>query len=230
MMKLGIMQPYFLPYIGYWQLIKVVDKYVIYDDVNFIKGGWINRNKILLNGNPFMINVPMQGASPFKKINEIQVGQNKEKVLQTIKQAYHKSPCFDNVYPLISEIILYDNKNLALYISNSLKQISKYLQLNTEFILSSEISKNNDLKAQDKVISICNILGADVYFNAIGGQELYSKDEFIKNNIQLKFLKTNQIVYQQLKNEFIPWLSILDVMMFNSVEKINVMLDNYEMV
>jgi len=230
MLKLGIMQPYFLPYIGYWQLIKVVDKYVIYDDVNFIKGGWINRNKILLNGNAFMINVPMQGASPFKKINEIQVGQNKEKVLQTIKQAYHKSPCFDKVYPLISEIILNDNKNLALYISNSLKQISKYLQLNTEFILSSEISKNNDLKAQDKVISICNILEADVYFNAIGGQELYSKDEFLKNNIQLKFLKTNQIVYQQLKNEFIPWLSILDVMMFNSVEEINVMLDNYELV
>jgi len=80
-MKLGIMQPYFLPYIGYFQLIKAVDKYVIYDDVNFIKGGWINRNRILLNGSAFMINVPMQGASSSKKINEIEIGLNRDKIL-----------------------------------------------------------------------------------------------------------------------------------------------------
>lgn len=229
-MRLGIMQPYFLPYIGYFQLIKAVDKYVIYDDVNFIKGGWINRNRILLNGNAFMINVPMQGASPFKKINEIEVGHNKDKLLQTISQAYRKSPYFDKVFPLVSEIILYDNVNLAQYIANSIRQIAKYLQLDTEFILSSEISKNNELKAEYKVISICKILGADTYLNAIGGQELYNKAEFAVEKIRLDFLKTIFVEYQQNSNKFISGLSILDVMMFNSVEEINAMLDNYELV
>ena len=224
------MQPYFLPYLGYFQLIKAVDKYVIYDDVNFIKGGWINRNRILLNGNAFMINLPMQGASPFKKINEIQVGLNKDKVLQTITHAYRKSPNFNDVFPLISNIILFDNKNLALYISNSIIQIAKYLQLNTEFVLSSEIKKDNNLKAQDKVISICKILGATSYLNAIGGEELYNKTIFAKENINLNFLKTKSIKYQQYNSEFISGLSILDILMFNSVEEINVMLDYYEII
>jgi hypothetical protein len=229
-MRLAIMQPYFLPYIGYFQLIKAVDKYVIYDDVNFIKGGWINRNKILLNGSAFMINVPMLGASPNKKINEIQVGHNKQKLLQTIIQAYSKSPYFKNVIPLVSEIINYENENLAQYIANSIIQIAKYLQINTEFILSSEISKNNELKAQDKVISICKILNADTYLNAFGGQELYSKTEFEKNKIVLKFLETNHIEYNQFKNDFIPGLSIIDILMFNSVEEIRLILSNFTLI
>jgi hypothetical protein len=227
-MKLGIMQPYFLPYIGYFQLIKAVEKYVIYDDVNFIKGGWINRNRILLNGNTFMINVPMQAASPFKKINEIQVGAYKEKVLQTIIQAYRKSPYFNYVFPLISDIIKFDSDNLALFITNSIIKISEYLQLNTEFVLSSEIKKNNDLKAQDKVLTICKIIGATEYYNSIGGQELYNKDQFAKNNIELKFLNPVLTEYHQFRNEFIPWLSILDVIMFNSIDEVNNMLDKYE--
>lgn len=228
-MKLGIMQPYFLPYIGYFQLIKAVDKYVIYDDVNFIKGGWINRNRILLNGNAFMINIPMQGASPFKKINEINIGENKGKLLRTIEQAYHKAPRLDEVFPLISDIIQYDTGNLAFFLSNSLIKIKEYLQIKTEILLSSEIKKNNKLKSQDKVIAICKLLEASEYFNAIGGMELYDKKVFSKNNIELKFLKSKPIEYKQFNNEFVPWLSILDVMMFNSVEEINTMLDNYEL-
>ncbi len=229
-MKLAIMQPYFLPYIGYFQLIKAVDKYVIYDDVNFIKGGWINRNRILLNGSISMINVPMIGASPYKKINEIQVGTNKEKVLLTIKQAYCKSPFFINVFPLINEIIRFDSNNLALYITNSIIRIAEYLKIKTEFILSSQITKDNDLRGQDKVITICKLLGATSYYNAIGGLELYNKEDFSFENISLNFIKTNLIEYQQYNNEFIPFLSILDVLMFNSVEEINVMLNNYELI
>ena len=229
-MKLGIMQPYFLPYIGYFQLINAVDKYVIYDDVNFIKGGWINRNKILLNGNAFMINVPMQGASSFKKINEIKVGINKKKLLIIIEQAYKKAPFYSIVFPLVSEIIQYDNDNLALFISNSVIKIAKYLQIETEILLSSEIKKDNNLKAQKKVINICKILGATEYYNSIGGLELYNKEEFASHNLTLKFLKSKIIPYQQLNNEFIPYLSILDVLMFNSVENINLMLDNFELI
>lgn len=230
MIKLGIMQPYFLPYIGYFQLIKAVDKYVIYDDVNFIKGGWINRNRILLNGTAFMINVPMQSASPYKKINEISIGKNKEKILLTIEQAYRKAPYFTNVSPLITNIVNYDSENLATYISNSIIKISEFLKLDTTFVLSSEIKKNNDLKAQEKVLSICKVMDASVYYNAIGGQELYDKVQFAENNIELKFIKPKPFEYIQFRNEFIPWLSILDVLMFNSIEKIGIMLDNYDLV
>ena len=112
-MRLGIMQPYFFPYIGYFQLINAVDKFVIYDDVNFIKGGWINRNRILLNDAAFMVNIPMIGASSFKRINEIYIGKNKEKILSTIQQAYKKAPYYNIIYPLMSEIITHDNDNLA---------------------------------------------------------------------------------------------------------------------
>ena len=228
-MKLGIMQPYFMPYIGYFQLIKSVDKYVIYDDVNFIKSGWINRNRILLNGEIFMIHLPMQGAGSFKKINEINIGKNKEKVLSIIEQAYRKAPCYSQVIPLISDIIRYDNENLALFLSNSIIKIARYLHIETEILLSSEIKKDNDLKAQDKVKAICGILGATEYNNAIGGQELYDKSDFSAHKIDLKFLKTEMVPYPQFKNEFIPSLSIIDVLMFNSVDKINLMLDKFEL-
>ena len=228
-MRIGIMQPYFLPYIGYFQLIKAVDKYVIYDDVNFIKGGWINRNRILLNGSTFLINVPMLKASSFKKINEIEIGTNKEKILITIEQAYKKAPYYSSVLPLINDIIKFESKNLALFIANSLVKISDFCQIKTEIVFSSEIEKDNELKAQEKVISICKLLEATEYYNAIGGQELYDKSTFADNNIDLKFLQTKIVEYQQFNNEFIPHLSILDVMMFNSVDKINQILDNYEL-
>jgi len=104
-MKLAIMQPYFLPYIGYFQLINAVDKYVIYDDVNFIKGGWINRNKILLNGAELRINLPIEGASSFKKINEINVGKNRDKLILTVNQAYKKAPYYNDVFPLLLDIM-----------------------------------------------------------------------------------------------------------------------------
>jgi len=224
------MQPYFFPYLGYFQLINAVDIHVIYDDVNFIKGGWINRNRILLNGDAFMINIPMEGASPFKKINEINIGKNKEKLLLTIQLAYKKAPFFKEIFPLITEIIQYNNNNLAFFISNSIIKIVEYLQIDTEIILSSEIKKNNEFKAQEKVISICDTLNATEYFNAIGGQHLYSKEIFAENNITLKFIETKLVNYLQFKNEFVPNLSIIDTMMFNSQDVIKDMLDQYELV
>jgi len=229
-MKLGIMQPYFLPYIGYFQLINAVDKYVIYDDVNYIKGGWINRNKLLLNGKDFMFNLILCGASPNKLINEITINENQTNFLRTIQSAYGKALYFNNVFALMERIFEFEDKNLGKFIGNSLIQIAGYLKFNTEFIYSSEINKDNSLKSQDKVIHLCKILGATEYINAIGGQELYSKEIFQQNNIELKFLKTEITKYKQFKNEFVPYLSILDIMMFNSVEEINEMLDKFELI
>lgn len=232
-MKLGIMQPYFFPYIGYFQLLNAVDKYVIYDDVNYIKGGWINRNRILSNGKAIYYNIQLKDASPFKKINEIEVFDNsvhKRKMLATLRGSYSKAPYFNQVYPILEDIIMQEEKNLAKYLIYSLRRICNYLNIETEIIVSSSLRKNNDLKGQDKVIDICKILNASEYYNAIGGQELYDYDEFNKNNIKLYFLKSNDLFYEQFNNEFIPSLSIIDVMMFNSPKKISELLNSFELI
>lgn len=230
LMKLAIMQPYFLPYIGYWQMIKAVNKYVIYDDVNYIKGGWVNRNKMLLGGKEFLFNLELKGASPNKLFLEIEVNENQSKLLRTVRQAYVKAPYYTQIMQLLDKILEYDKGNLGRFLGNSLIEIANYLSINTEFIYSSDIEKDNELRAQDKVLHICHKLGATQYYNAIGGQELYSKEDFAKEGIELSFLKTTKIEYNQFKNEFVPWLSILDILMFNSPEEINQMLDNYELV
>ncbi len=231
-MKIGIMQPYFFPYIGYWQLINAVDKYVIYDDVNYIKGGWINRNRILINDKPSFINLKMNGSSPNKLIKEIHVSNDnrwKNKLLKSIELSYRKAPFFEMSFPIIEEIINHDEVNLSLYLENLIKRIAEYLEINTEFVLSSNIEKDNSLKGQDKVIEICKSLGAKEYYNAIGGVELYSAENFNSYGIELRFLRTEYIEYKQFKNDFSPYLSIIDVMMFNSKEEIMNILDMYSL-
>lgn len=232
-MKLGIMQPYFFPYIGYWQLINAVDRYVIYDDVNFIKGGWINRNSVLMNGESKLINLQMHNASPNKLINEVEVLGNmvyNKKLLKTLENNYGKAPYFADAFPIIKEIIIQENKNLARYLEFSIRHVCEYLLINTEIFVSSIIDKNNELRGQDKVIDICKILGTDEYINAIGGQSLYCHEEFAAHGLRLKFLKTGDIEYKQFNNDFAPNLSIIDVMMFNSKEQVKEMLEIYELI
>lgn len=232
-MKLGIMQPYFIPYIGYWQLMNAVDKYVIYDDVNFIKGGWINRNRILVNGEPKYFNVPMLGASPYKLINEVGVNNDRkltDKNLRALEGAYRKAPYYGDVFPLMERVLESGKDDIASYIAESFRIIGEYLDIKTEFIISSDLEKDCEQKGQDKVLSICKLLGATEYYNAIGGQELYSFEDFKAQDITLKFLKTSDIVYEQFGNEFQPNLSIVDVMMFNSREQVQQMLKKYTLV
>lgn len=229
-MKIGIMQPYIFPHIGYYQLINLVDVFVIYDDVNFIKQGWINRNKILLNNDAHFFNIILKGASSFKKINEIELNNNNNKLLLTIKQTYHKSPYFSKIYPIIYNILSYEEINLGKFLSNSIIRICEYLDINTNIVISSEINKNNNLKGYDKVIDICKNLNGDHYINAIGGQQLYFNDIFDQNGLKLNFIKSEDITYNQFNDIFVPHLSIIDVLMFNSPEKIKEMLNNYELI
>lgn len=232
-MKIGIMQPYFIPYIGYWQLINAVDKYVVYDDVNFIKGGWINRNRLLINNEPKYFNLQMSGASANKLINEVGINSNdafKAKNLRIIEASYKKAPYFESVYPIVKEIFNYETSHLVDFIVNSFKIIANYLDIKTEFVISSKINKNNDLRGQDKVIHICKLLNGTEYYNAVGGQELYSFEEFKNNGIKLSFLQTNNIIYEQFTTQFYENLSIIDVMMFNSCEEVKNFLDEYKLI
>lgn len=230
-MKIGVMQPYLFPYIGYWQLMNAVDKYVIYDDVNFIKGGWINRNRILINGEGKMINLQLHNASQNKLINEVEVfgEQNSvEKLIKTIERSYCKAPYFEDVFPIIKMILSNDEKNLAKYLEFSIRKVCEYLSIDTEIIVSSKIAKNNELKGQDKIIAICKALNGNEYYNAIGGQELYNYQDFVDNNLKLSFLETDNITYKQFNNEFVSNLSIIDVMMFNSQDEIKKLLLSYK--
>ena len=229
-MKLAIMQPYLFPYISYFQLINAVDKFVIYDDVNYIKQGWINRNYILAKGKKHLMSLELKGASSFKPINQIEVGGNRKRLTKTIFQAYTKAPFFKEVFPVIEKSINIDDNNLASYITNSLQNITDFLDIQTKLVLSSRIEKNNDLKGQARVLDICKSLKAKQYINAIGGRDLYSKSEFNKYAITLLFIKTKDIAYKQFNNEFIPGLSIIDVLMFNSLDEIKKMLNEYELI
>lgn len=232
-MKLGIMQPYFFPYIGYWQLLAAVDKYIIYDDVNFIKGGWINRNRILNGKNVQYFNVQMEGASSFKHINQINVQKNDvyvEKSKKTLWNAYHKAPFFESAFPVITDILDCEEINLAKYLEYSIKAVCRYLNINTEILDSSQIEKNSFLKGEEKVIDICKHMGANKYYNAIGGKDLYNFSNFKSQGIKLLFLQPGEIEYNQGTGAFIPNLSIIDVMMNNSVEKIYEFLNNYVLI
>ncbi|WP_088833322.1 WbqC family protein [Paenibacillus tyrfis] len=229
-MKIAIMQPYLFPYIGYFQLIHAVSKFVIYDDVAFITRGWINRNYLLINGEKKLFTLHLNGASSNKAINEVVILGNQEKILKAVILAYSKAPYFKEVIPIIEEILLFPESNLSKYLANSITILSRLLGIQTEVLFSSNLSKDNSLKGQDKIISICESLQATEYINAIGGQSLYNENDFRNHNIELRFLKSQPIVYKQFKNAFIPWLSIIDVLMFNSVEETRLLLQKFELI
>lgn len=232
-MKVAIMQPYFFPYIGYFQLIKAVDTFVVYDDVNYIKKGWINRNFMLVNGNSYLFRMALQSVSQNKHINQIEIDENsnwKQDLLKTITLSYKKAPFFGQVFPILESIIMFEEKNLSKFLANLLRQVCDYLKIDTKIINSSAINKNEEAKGQDKIIEICKKIKADHYINPIGGLALYDKENFLDEKLLLNFIKTNPIEYKQFNNKFLPWLSIIDVMMFNSIEEISLFLDNYELV
>lgn len=224
------MQPYFFPYIAYFQLICAVDMFVIYDDVNYINKGYINRNSILMNGVAHQITLSLSGASQNKLINQIEMYDNAGKILKTIEMVYKKAPYFNAVFPLLHKILITPEKNLSKILQNSLEIISEYMGLKTNFVLSSGIEKDNTLKGGDKLIEICHKLNMTQYINSIGGQALYDKPTFKQKNIDLFFLKTLPFSYQQFNHVFVPNLSIIDVLMFNEKEQLLRGLQQYELI
>ncbi|MGB9152479.1 MAG: WbqC family protein [Alphaproteobacteria bacterium] len=226
----AIMQPYFFPYIGYWQMISAADTFVIYDDVNYIKGGWINRNNLLLKHEPHLFTLSLDQASPFKKINDITIqaaSGNRAKILAIVSSAYKKAPHYKRVFPFLESVILNQEPNLALFLHKQICDVCHFLGIQTKIILSSNLAKNNDLRGQDKVIEICKNLKAHTYINAIGGTKLYSKADFQAQEINLNFILSQPVPYAQIDAPFVPWLSIIDVMMFNDRQDITRLLKAY---
>lgn len=230
----AIMQPYFMPYIGYFQLINSVDEFIIYDNIQFTKKGFINRNRILFNGSDRGFTIPIKKDSDYLNIVEREISntwlKERNKLINLIKQSYKNSPHFNNCIDLIVECIEYKDLNLFNFINNSINILCQYLNINTQIIISSEVLADHSLKSQDKVIDICKARKATKYINAIGGQDLYDKSSFKKEGIELSFIKTNPIEYKQFNNKFEPWLSIIDLLMFNSKEDLNKHINNYSLI
>ncbi len=218
------MQPYLFPYIGYFQLINAVDEFIIYDNIQFTKKGWINRNRILVNGTDAYITLPLKKDSDYLNIKDRFLSDEwpneRKKTLNRIIESYRKAPQFNFVYPIIESILMYEEKNLFKFILNSLQEINQYLDIKTPLIISSSVPINHDLKAENKVIELCKARKATTYINPIGGVELYSKEDFKSEGLELQFLKANNITYPQFKNDFVPFLSIIDVIMFNPKETV----------
>lgn len=212
----AIMHPYFLPYIGYFQLIAAVDTFVMYDNIKYRKKGWINRNRFLRNGADEIFSLPLKKGFDHLTVVERQLSPqfDRDKLLRQFKGAYSKAPFFEETYSLLSKIVTFESDNLFDYIHNSVQEVCQHLEIQSNIMKSSIISVDHGLQGKYKVIAICQSLGADIYINPMGGIELYSKDEFLQGGVELKFLKPRLMSYKQFDNEFVPWLSIVDVLMF----------------
>ena len=179
-MVMGLNQPYFMPYIGHWQLINAVDVFIIGDDYNYINRGWINRNRILQNGEAKYFNIEVAHASQNKKINELYLSDvyDPAKKLQLIRETYSKAPNFAEGYGLMRQILECEERNLADFLEHSIHCVCDYLGITTKFIRSSSIPGNSELKREYRIYDQCRYVGADTYINAIGGRELYDFDQF----------------------------------------------------
>ena len=232
--KIVVMQPYFLPYYGYFQLIKSADIFVVFDDVNYINRGWINRNRILVNGADDFITIPLSKASQNKLIKDIEISQDgevfKKKMLEKIRHAYKKAKYFSDVFPIIEKIFLFQEKDLTIYLINSLYEICKYLEMPFNYVLSSSIKQDEYNKGQYKIMEICRHLGGKYYINPSGGREMYDAQEFSKNNLELRFCIPSPAIYKQFDNEFVPNLSIVDLLMFNSKSQANDFINSYNLI
>jgi hypothetical protein len=228
------MQPYFLPYIGYFQLINAVDQFLIYDNIQYTKKGWINRNRILLNGADVLFSLPLKKDSDYLDVNKRYLADNygeyKKKFKRQLFSAYSKSPEFKKVFPVVEQCLDCTDVNLFDFIYNSIRLLCSYMEINTSFIVSSSLKIDHNLRSEQKVIVINQCMQSSVYVNAIGGQSLYSKENFDEHKIELKFIQSSPITYKQFNNSFVSNLSIIDVLMFNSKEHVRNYLNSYTLI
>jgi hypothetical protein len=232
-MTIAIMQPYFFPYIGYFQLIHAVDTFVFLDDVAYIKGGWINRNRILINNQPTFITIPVKNSSQNRLIcDTVHLFDNshQDKMIETLRRTYGHAPFFSEIFSgLCQELTLHSESSIAALASKSVTYILEILAIKTRIVPSSGVYKNRQQKGRDRLIDICRKEQADTYINPPGGKSLYHKDDFLNEGITLKFIEPQLENYPQFTEDFIPGLSIIDVLMFNGIKKTKNMIKKYGM-
>jgi hypothetical protein len=233
MSRLAIMQPYFFPYLGYFQLIAAVDLFIVYDNIKYTKKGWINRNRMLQNGKDVMFSLPLKSDSDYLDVceRELAADFNRDKLLSQFKGVYRRAPYFAQTFPLVEQVVRYEDASLFRFLHHSIVKTCEHLGITTEIRISSGIAIDHDLKNQDKVLALCEAVGASTYVNAIGGMDLYFKETFQEKGLDLNFIQSKPFEYAQFGDAFVPWLSIIDVMMFNPLDTIKTCIStNYELI
>jgi hypothetical protein len=227
--KLAVMQPYLFPYIGYFQLIYASDLFLIYDDVTYIKQGYINRNNILSAKGVMRFSIPVPGASSNKLISDLTFSPDVKKVLKTIEQSYTRAPYFDHIYPIIRNTMEHEDRSIATVCQKSFEDIFTYLGIKKQFKKTSELKYDRSAIARDRLVHLCHQFGADCYINAPGGKNLYLRCDFEDQGIALKFLEPLAMTYQQSVPEFVPNLSIIDVLMNCPVSEVKRILKSFNL-
>ena len=233
-MTVAIMQPYIFPYLGYYQLVNAVDEFVFFDDVHFINKGWINRNNLLQQNQPYRFTIPLVKASQNKKIIEIEVADFdkwRKDFLKLVAFNYKKAPHFEFVFSWLSAFLYKkEYKLIAELAADSVREVAGLLSIDTRFNYSHAVNYTT-AQQQDgpaKIIAICKFLNADKYINPRNGTELYEKEKFIANNIDLNFINISELKYTQFKKDiFVPHLSFIDILMFNSLAETKLLLEKY---
>lgn len=220
------MQPYLFPYIGYFQLLAAVDRFVIYDDVTFIKQGWVNRNRMLINGEAVFFTVPLAHKSSSVAIRDTDISTAPEhrrwaeKTLKSFDNAYRRAPEFARTYPMLERVFTRATTKISELAVDSIRAVADLLEIQTSVVETSSIYGNAELHGEDRVLAICRAEGAGRYVNASGGRELYAHSRFAAEGVELRFLTPQPIEYAQFGDVFVPWLSIVDVLMFNPVARV----------
>jgi hypothetical protein len=232
-MKVAIMQPYFLPYPGYFQLMAAVDEFIVYDNIKYVKSGWINRNRLCRDGRAATFSLPLKHASDALDVRERELAEafDPDKLLNQFRGAYSKAPQFAQIFPWLEAVVRHGERNLFRFLHHSIGAVRELLGIRTVLRISSEVAIDHALKKQDKVIALCQAAGAHTYINAIGGTELYDKTEFSRHGIELAFLRSRPEEYTQLGPGFVPSLSIVDMLMFNPLATVRARIaDHYELI
>ena len=227
-MRIAIMQPYVMPYLGYFQMVAAVDEFILLDDVNFIKKGWINRNRVLLNGEPHSFTIPIQGMSQNKWIKDSMVAEGNDwrvKMLAMLKHAYSDAPHYPEVMPFLERLFGRTGGSIADMAEECIRFVVERLQLPTRILRSSELGLGAGLRAQERIVAIAKGRGATTYINSIGGWDLYEPGPFERENIELRFIRMGDAPYEQWPRQvFVPYLSMIDVLMFCAPERIKGMM------
>lgn len=232
-MMASIMQPYFFPYLGYFQLMAASDVFVFHDDVQFVKGSWVNRNRILNSGYVTWLTMPVAGAAHHEPINRRDytfTSKTKRHLLNRVCEAYRSAPHFESTFDLVRRVLSFEDANVARFNMYLLSEIGAALGIKATLVTSSELRKNNQLRAEARVIELCKVVGAKTYINPIGGAHLYETGRFASEGIVLNFLQATLTPYAQATGSFEPSLSIIDVMMNNELEVVRDMLSHYKLV
>lgn len=229
--SIAVYQPYFFPYLAYWQLLAAADVFVVGDEYQYKARGFINRNTILLNHAPHRFTISLKGASPSRRIGEIDVLDDFAKFRKSLAHAYGRSPFHAEAMAVIDPILDYPDRNLARFLGNQIQAVSRYLGLATEIVYMSELGLDPECESKEQRLRDCvKRLGAGMLINPAGSIPLYPPSGFESHDIALRFLRSRAIPYPQANREFVPGLSLIDAMMCNSRQSLAALLSSYDII